>query len=182
MDQEPVVAEAVGMYLSYGGNAAVIVELAKTKLMLKQYYFGEAQLDATSCAAVREAARERQVQPVLAEFFLDDLGGIQFSRVTPPESMGSLKLNGKKWRDFFKTNEVHFSKEQEAGFVALVEKLQEATDRRSRSSAVDPPAGRPAAPPSVSDLDALEKLAELKSKGVITDEEFAVQKRRILGL
>lgn len=33
-----------------------------------------------------------------------------------------------------------------------------------------------------SDLDQLEKLAELKEKGIITEEEFNAKKKQILGL
>jgi hypothetical protein len=46
------------------------------------------------------------------------------------------------------------------------------------------PAPAPPAPPPAEDntLDQLEKLADLKSKGILTEEEFAVQKARILGI
>ncbi len=40
----------------------------------------------------------------------------------------------------------------------------------------------PAPPPPQGDtLDQLEKLADLKSKGILTEEEFAAQKAKILG-
>jgi hypothetical protein len=40
----------------------------------------------------------------------------------------------------------------------------------------------PVAPPSTDDrLDQLRRLGELRTSGVLTDEEFAEQKRRILG-
>ena len=50
---------------------------------------------------------------------------------------------------------------------------------------VAPPAAAPAAAPvgvQPEDVMAtLEKLGELKAKGILTDEEFATQKARILG-
>lgn len=45
--------------------------------------------------------------------------------------------------------------------------------------AAPPPAPAPAAPDP---LDQLEKLGKLKAEGILTDEEFAAQKARILGL
>lgn len=46
-----------------------------------------------------------------------------------------------------------------------------------------PPASPPppAAPPQEDMLDQLKKLGELHTQGVLTDEEFAAQKARILG-
>jgi Short C-terminal domain len=48
-----------------------------------------------------------------------------------------------------------------------------------------PPAYAPPAPPPGDDMDAkiaqLRELGELKSQGVLTEQEFAEQKRRILG-
>ncbi|MFH0515936.1 SHOCT domain-containing protein [Streptomyces sp. M41] len=50
-----------------------------------------------------------------------------------------------------------------------------------------PPAAQaPPAPPSAADdmtskIDQLKQLADLKAQGVLSDEEFAAQKRRVLG-
>jgi hypothetical protein len=44
-----------------------------------------------------------------------------------------------------------------------------------------PPAELPPAAISVEAMDQLKKLAELHTAGVLTDEEFAAQKARILG-
>jgi hypothetical protein len=43
------------------------------------------------------------------------------------------------------------------------------------------PAPAPAAPAAVSTIDQLKELGELKSQGVITEEEFAAQKAKLLG-
>ncbi|MFE1752908.1 SHOCT domain-containing protein [Streptomyces anandii] len=52
--------------------------------------------------------------------------------------------------------------------------------------AQQPAAAAPAAPPSTDDemtskIDQLKELGELKAQGVLTEEEFAAQKRRVLG-
>ena len=39
----------------------------------------------------------------------------------------------------------------------------------------------PAAPPAVDPIEQLTKLADLRDRGVLTDEEFEAQKRRLLG-
>jgi hypothetical protein len=49
-----------------------------------------------------------------------------------------------------------------------------------------PPAPAPAAPQSSADemagkIDQLKQLGDLKAQGVLTDEEFAAQKRQVLG-
>jgi hypothetical protein len=44
-----------------------------------------------------------------------------------------------------------------------------------------PPAPVPAAAPAADPVTQLKELAELKQQGILTDEEFAAQKARILG-
>lgn len=44
-----------------------------------------------------------------------------------------------------------------------------------------PPAPAPAASPMDDTIDQLKKLGELHDQGVLTDEEFAAQKQRVLG-
>jgi len=44
-----------------------------------------------------------------------------------------------------------------------------------------PPPPEPAAAPARDPIDQLKGLAELKAQGVLTEEEFAVQKAKILG-
>jgi Short C-terminal domain len=43
------------------------------------------------------------------------------------------------------------------------------------------PAAAPAPPAAESTIDQLKELGELKSQGVITEEEFAAQKAKLLG-
>jgi Short C-terminal domain len=43
------------------------------------------------------------------------------------------------------------------------------------------PAPPPAAPAAESTIDQLKELGELKSQGIITEEEFAAQKAKLLG-
>jgi Short C-terminal domain len=44
-----------------------------------------------------------------------------------------------------------------------------------------PPAPTPAAAPAADPIEQLKELAELKRQGILTDEEFAAQKAKILG-
>ncbi|KJY23054.1 MULTISPECIES: SHOCT domain-containing protein [Streptomyces] len=54
-----------------------------------------------------------------------------------------------------------------------------------QQAAAAPPPPPPAAPPAGDDmsskLDQLQKLGELKAQGLLTEEEFAQQKSRLLG-
>ncbi|HSB39524.1 MAG TPA: SHOCT domain-containing protein [Gaiellaceae bacterium] len=43
-----------------------------------------------------------------------------------------------------------------------------------------PPAPAPAAAPQVDMVEQLERLAKLKEQGILTDEEFAAQKQKLL--
>ncbi len=59
------------------------------------------------------------------------------------------------------------------------------TERWAAQEAPPPPqaapAPAPAAPAAESTIDQLEELGELKSQGIITEEEFAAQKAKLLG-
>ena len=44
-----------------------------------------------------------------------------------------------------------------------------------------PPQAAPPPPPAADPIEQLTKLAELRDKGVLTEEEFAAQKAKILG-
>jgi hypothetical protein len=44
-----------------------------------------------------------------------------------------------------------------------------------------PPAPAPAAAPEVDVVEKLKELAELKNQGILTEEEFAAQKAKLLG-
>jgi len=44
-----------------------------------------------------------------------------------------------------------------------------------------PPAAAPPAPAADSTIDQLKQLGELKSQGILTEEEFAAQKAKLLG-
>ncbi len=48
------------------------------------------------------------------------------------------------------------------------------------AQSVAPPATPPVAPPAADPIDQLRRLGELHSDGVLTDEEFAAQKAKIL--
>ncbi|MEW2304297.1 SHOCT domain-containing protein [Streptomyces sp. NPDC006655] len=58
-------------------------------------------------------------------------------------------------------------------------------DYEQQPPAAQPPPTPPAAPPAADDMSArieqLKQLGDLKAQGVLTEEEFAEQKRRLLG-
>jgi hypothetical protein len=62
----------------------------------------------------------------------------------------------------------------------IVAQRQEAYDQQTYQQAPPPPAA-PAAPASGDVVQQLKDLAELKNQGILTEEEFAAQKARILG-
>ena len=55
---------------------------------------------------------------------------------------------------------------------------QEAQEAPQQQASVAPPAPTPAAAPST--IDQLKELGELKSQGILTEEEFAAQKAKLL--
>ena len=50
-----------------------------------------------------------------------------------------------------------------------------------QAAPASPPTAPPAPPAAESTIDQLKELGELKSQGVITEEEFAAQKAKLLG-
>ncbi|MFN8203277.1 MAG: SHOCT domain-containing protein [Solirubrobacteraceae bacterium] len=54
-------------------------------------------------------------------------------------------------------------------------------EREYEQSAPPPPPPAPAAAPVADPIAQLKELAELKNQGILTDEEFAAQKAKILG-
>ena len=79
--------------------------------------------------------------------------GVQFGRVTP-------------WRDYG----VGFTKEQQPDF----ERIRAEIDKRRQDKSV------PSIPSS--GADEIAKLADLRDKGILTEEEFQQKKKQILGL
>ena len=58
---------------------------------------------------------------------------------------------------------------------------QEAYYQQQAAAAPAPPPAAAAAPPAADPIEQLKQLAELKSQGILTEEEFAAQKAKILG-
>ncbi len=59
---------------------------------------------------------------------------------------------------------------------------QIAADRQAAyDQATAPAAAAPAAAPEVDLMDQLQKLGDLKAQGILTEEEFAAQKAKLLG-
>ena len=92
-------------------------------------------------------------------------GYIQFAFIGGREAKGSFLEAGND------ENTVMFSLIQQPEFEQFKLELQKRMDRTSSES-----------PSSSSNLDDLEKLASLRDKKIITDDEFDAKKRQILGL
>jgi Short C-terminal domain len=58
---------------------------------------------------------------------------------------------------------------------------QEAQQQPQYVQEAPPPAAAPAAPAGESVIDQLKELGELKAQGILTEEEFAAQKVKLLG-
>lgn len=97
-----------------------------------------------------------------ADFFTN--GYIQFAFIGGREAKGGL------FQGTQDENTVMFRASQQADF----EKLRDELQRRIASVAAVP------MPPSA--LDELEKLASLRDKGIVSDEEFQQKKKQLLGL
>jgi len=61
----------------------------------------------------------------------------------------------------------------------FAEKDQAAYDQQ-QAAAAPPPAPAPAAAPAVDPIERIKELAQLKDQGILTEEEFAAQKAKLL--
>jgi hypothetical protein len=101
---------------------------------------------------------------------LATVGYIQFSFLGGGETKQGITDAAKD------ENAILFKKSQEADFISAKELLDE------YRAALRTPVATPPPTESASVADELEKLAALRDKGVLNDEEFAAQKRKLLGL
>lgn len=122
----------------------------------------------TGVSLIEERLR---IQPLLG-------GGYVFEVVTPEMSAGAT-VAGSMLEFAAEPNRLAFAKAKGEALrkaVAFVEQKMATTPRvapGAQVSAVGEPAGE-------SPLKMLEKLADLKAKGVLTDEEFQAQKQKLL--
>ena len=84
--------------------------------------------------------------------------------------MGGQEAKGGIFQATRDENSVMFKKNQQASFLHLKEAIDKVRDAADRGSG------------QTSDLDELEKLASLRDRGIITDEEFEAKKKQLLGL
>ena len=82
---------------------------------------------------------------------------------------------------------VQQGREEDAETQARLDDLEQ-QQAQQQQQAYAPPAPAAPAPPAPNQgispeaMDQLKQLADLKSQGILTDEEFAAQKKKILGL
>ena len=82
---------------------------------------------------------------------------------------------------------VQQGREQDAETQARLDDLESQQYQQQQQQYAPPPAAAPPPPApnqgiSPDAMDQLKQLADLKSQGILTDEEFAAQKAKILGL
>jgi hypothetical protein len=92
-------------------------------------------------------------------------GYIQFSFLGGQESQKGIMDATKD------ENTIMFAKATQSQFIKIKEEIEKRLV-----------AGKPSRAVQASGLDELEKLAELKSKGIITEQEFQAKKKQILGI
>jgi Short C-terminal domain len=71
-------------------------------------------------------------------------------------------------------------KDQQAQDAADAEAYRQQQEYPQQQACAPPPPQQPAAPAQEDTLTQLQKLGELKAAGVLTEEEFAAQKAKIL--
>jgi len=84
--------------------------------------------------------------------------------------IGSQDSKGGVYQAVGDANTVMFKRRQEPAFLAMKEAIEERIEELRRPA----PAG--------GSLDDLEKLAELRDRGIVTEEEFEAKKRQLLGI
>lgn len=93
-------------------------------------------------------------------------GYIQFGFLGGQETKGGL-FNATK-----DENTIMFNKKQEDDFLEIKKIIEEKLDQHNNREPNKSPSG----------LNDLEKLAELRDKGIITEEEFQAKKKKILNI
>jgi len=141
----------------YGG-----IELLQDRVRIKRKGFGSLMLQGFKGDKEILISQLSAIQFKKAGMLTN--GYIQFSFLGGHETKGGL-LDAT--RD---ENTVMFNTKQQKEFIELKERIDQMI-ASSRAGTKAP-----------SNLDELEKLAALKDKGIITEEEFAQKKKQLLGL
>jgi hypothetical protein len=141
----------------YGG-----IELLQDRIRIKRKGFGSLMLQGFKGDKEILISQLSAIQLKKAGMLTN--GYIQFSFLGGHETKGGL-LDAT--RD---ENTVMFNTKQQKEFIELKERIDQMI-ASSRAGTKAP-----------SNLDELEKLASLKDKGIITEEEFNLKKKQLLGL
>lgn len=151
------------------GLAGASIELLENKVVIKRSGFLHAFNKSTK------------------EIFLDKISSIQLKKPSMMNNgyiqfvfSGGNEVKETNPTDLFHTellqdeNTVFFKKKQEKDFEALKMKMEEIILKNKENSKDNYS--------SSNYLDELERLANLKDRGIITEEEFNAKKKQILGL
>ena len=139
---------------------------------------GQLQLFETKVRITRKGFKALVQQGLKGDkdILIKEISSIQFKKVgwTPGYIQfafrGGQESKGGIWDADKDENTITFINPQEPAFVKIKEAIEEKMRSMGKSET------------KTSDLDQLEKLAELKEKGIITEEEFNAKKKQILGL
>jgi hypothetical protein len=105
-------------------------------------------------------------------------GGYVFEVVTADAQAGAT-IAGSFWEYAAEPNRVAFGKDKAPKLKKMLEFVQ-ATVAATPKPEVTQPASVTGAEAPCSPLEMLEKLADLKAKGILTEEDFQAQKKKIL--
>ena len=109
------------------------------------------------------------------DIYIKDISSIQFKEPGVMNGyiqfafLGGREAKGGIWQGTSDENTVFFNSWQKKPFKAIKEALDKQISARSKAT-------------PVSNLSDLEKLAGLRDKGIISDEEFQAKKKQLLGI
>lgn len=114
------------------------------------------------------------------EIFINQISSIQFRKAGALTNgyiqfafIGGSEAKGGMLQATTDENTVFFNQKNEDDFSAIKYMIEDRIHQLKKMDRIDYKKGL--------SLDDLEKLAELKEKGIITEEEFQIKKRQILG-
>ncbi|MFA7365401.1 MAG: SHOCT domain-containing protein [Patescibacteria group bacterium] len=114
------------------------------------------------------------------EIFINQISSIQFRKAGALTNgyiqfafIGGSEAKGGMLQATTDENTVFFNQKNEDDFSAIKHMIEDRIHQLKKMDRIDYKKGL--------SLDDLEKLAELKEKGIITEEEFQIKKRQILG-
>ena len=107
------------------------------------------------------------------------LGGGYVFEVVTPEMKGGATVAGSMLEFAAEPNRIAFGKDKAPKLKKMLEFVQTTVAATPKPEVTQPASGTGAEAPG-SPFEMLEKLADLKAKGILTEEDFQAQKKKIL--